>query len=175
MHFNLNHFVAAKRSEILKGVTATGEGHLHVSMFACSHPLLAVMTLDSMELFRVTLTWLFTSGRSSLPKASSQLFCYWYDTRPIGISRRVILVCHTKRDPVLHRISSPVHSATTDIEPKTAKSPLCRPAHGERSPCSFPAFPATLAFLHSHICPDSIFFAAHSAPLKAITGGMLVM
>ena len=106
----------------------------------CSHPLLAAMVLDSMELLRVTLIWLFMLEGIRKKQSSQSIFAvilsYWYDTRSTGISRRVILACHAKPDPVLHRISSPVHSATTDIEPKTVKSPLHCPAHRELSPCS---------------------------------------
>jgi len=35
--------------------------------------------------------------------------------------------------------------------------------------------PATLALSHSQICQDGFCFTERSAPLKAITGGMLVM
>lgn len=180
-HFSLNYFVVAKRSVILKEVTATGEGHLHVSMFASSRPLLTVTILDSMEFLRVTLIWLFTLDSIREKQSSQSIFAvilsYWYDTRSVGISRRVILGCHIKPDPVLPRISSVVHSTTTNTELKTVKSLLCCLAHGELCPCSFAAFPAPaiLALSHSHICPDSFCFAAYSAPLKAITRGMLVM
>lgn len=135
MHFSLNYFVAAKRSVILRGVTATGEGDLHVFMFACSHLLLAVMILNSMELLRVMLIWLFMMEGVRKKQSSQSIFTvslsYWYDTRSIRILRRVILADHTKPDPTLHRISSPVHSTTTNIEPKPVKSPLLCVAHGE--------------------------------------------
>lgn len=75
-HFGLNYFVAAKTSIILKEVTATAEGNLHVSIFAGSHLLLVVMILEPMELLKVMPFWFFVleSIRNSLPKASLNLF-----------------------------------------------------------------------------------------------------
>lgn len=180
IHFSLNYFVAAKRPVILKGVTATGEGHLHVSMFACSHPLFAVMILDSMEILRVTLIWLFVLEGIRKKQSSQSIFAvilsHRYDTRSIGISRRIILACHTKPDPILHRISSPVHSATTNVEPKTMKSPLCSPAHGEPSPCSWFFRPLPPLPCRTATSARMVFDSQQcSAPLKAITRGMLVM
>lgn len=56
------------------------------------------------------------------------------------------------QDPVLHRISSPAHSATTDIEIKTMKSLLRCPAHGEASPCSRLFLPLPpLPFAQPHV------------------------
>lgn len=75
-HFGLNYFVAAKMSAILKDVTATAGGNLHVSIFACSHLLLVVMILDSVGLLKVMPFWFFMLEgiRNSLPKASLKLF-----------------------------------------------------------------------------------------------------
>lgn len=158
-HFGLNYSVAPKMSVILKGVTATAEGNLHVSMFACSHPLLVVMILDSMELLRVMPFWFFMLEGIRKKQSSQSIFevilSYSYDTRSIGILRRVILACYIKPDPILHRISSPVHSTTTNAELKKVTSPLCFPAHRELSPCSWLSLPL----------PPLPFCTATSAPM----------
>lgn len=91
------------------------------------------------------------SGSSSLPKAAcncSQLLvwyhvCWDFEKDHPGLSYRT---------PVLCRISSPAHSATTDIEHKTMKSLLHCPAHGEASPCSLHFLPLPpLPFAQPHV------------------------